>query len=273
VFEVTACSRRLAPSAQAEIIQISARGKSAFGGSADPAQKLAGMQLAHFGAFYKRSWRANDWTFGCLDGIDRAVRIALNPDAVQKRYGNRRVMPPGETMALPASEYVERYLHELAAAGADRAIAPYLEDLWQSDLPQIRDELAWLDLPATVPPPVLEHCAQALTRRLQIETLRRELPEIATSLMIERSTGAPPSNLAGEPLLARVAPTGVPAAPDPQTAAQLVRANLLGSETFAMQVGTDQLTRTASQGLATAHTALSSKYGGVNALNLLLKVI
>lgn len=273
VFEVTACSRRLVPSAQAEIIQISARVKSAFGGSADPAQKLTGMQLAHFGAFYKRSWRANDWTFGCLDGIDRAVRIALNPDALQKRYSNRRVMPVGDHIALPASEYVERYLHDLAAAGADPAIATYLEELWQSDLPQIRAELAWLDLPATVPPPVLEHCAQALTGRLQMETLRRELPEIATSLMIERSTGAPPSNLAGEPLLARVAPTGIPAAPSPRTAAHLVRANLLGSETFAMQVGTDQLSRIASQGLATAHTALSSKYGGVNALNFLLKVI
>ena len=51
VFEVTAGSRRQMPSAQAEIVQISARLKSAFGGSADPAQKLAGMQLAHFGAF------------------------------------------------------------------------------------------------------------------------------------------------------------------------------------------------------------------------------
>jgi len=57
----------------------------ALGGGSDPALKLNGMQLAHFGAFYKRSWRANDWTFGCLDGIDRAVRIALNADALQRR--------------------------------------------------------------------------------------------------------------------------------------------------------------------------------------------
>jgi hypothetical protein len=41
--------------------------------------------------------------------------------------------------------------------------------LWAADLREIRDELAWLDLPATVPPPVLEHCARALTRRLQME--------------------------------------------------------------------------------------------------------
>jgi hypothetical protein len=272
VFEVTAGSRRQTPSAQAEIVQISARLRSAFGGSADPAEKLAGMQLAHFGAFYKRSWRANDWTFGCLDGIDRAVRIALNPDALQKRYGNRRVRTGGAGPAMDASEYVEGYLYALAVAGAAPPIRPYLDGLWAADLGQIRDELAWLDLPATVPPPVLEHCARALTRRLQMETLRRELPEIATSLLIERATGAPPSGAAGEPLLVRVAPRGVPQPPAPEEAAQLVRDNLLGGETFAMQVGTDHLTRTASRGLATAHGALSSKYGGLNSVNVLFKV-
>lgn len=272
VFEVTAGSRRQTPGAQAEIVQISARLQSAFGGSAEPAKKLAGMQLAHFGAFYKRSWRANDWTFGCLDGIDRAVRIALNPDALQRRYGNRRVVPNGGTGAVDASAYVENYLFDLAVAGAAPAIAPYLKELWKADLEEIRDELAWLDLPATVPPPVLEHCARALTRRLQMETLRRELPEIATSLLIERATGAPPSDDAGEPLLARVAPTGRPEVPGPEAAAYLAGTNLLGAETFGMQVGTDQFTRTASRGLATAHTALSSKHGGLNALNVLFKL-
>ena len=272
VFEVTAGSRRQTPTAQAEIVQISARLRSAFGGSADPAEKLTGMQLAHFGAFYKRSWRANDWTFGCLDGIDRAVRIALNPDALQKRYGNRRVRPGGIGQAMDASQYVERYLYDLAVAGAAPAIRRYLDGLWAADLREIRDELAWLDLPATVPPPVLEHCARALTRRLQMETLRRELPEIAASLLIEQATGAPPSSEAGEPLLVRVAPQGTPAVPAPEAAAQLVRDNLLGSETLAMQVGTDHLTRTASRGLATAHGALSSKYGGLNSVNVLFKV-
>jgi patatin-related protein len=272
VFEVTAGSRRQTPTAQAEIVQISARLRSAFGGSADPAEKLTGMQLAHFGAFYKRSWRANDWTFGCLDGIDRAVRIALNPDALQKRYGNRRVRPGGAGQVLDASQYVERYLYDLAVAGAAPAIRRYLDGLWAADLREIRDELAWLDLPATVPPPVLEHCARALTRRLQMETLRRELPEIATSLLIEQASGAPPSSAAGAPLLVRVAPQGKVEAPAPEAAAQLVRDNLLGSETIAMQVGTDHLTRTASRGLATAHGALSSKYGGLNSVNVLFKV-
>ena len=30
----------------------------------DPDEKLAGVQMGHFAAFLKRSWRANDWMWG-----------------------------------------------------------------------------------------------------------------------------------------------------------------------------------------------------------------
>lgn len=37
--------------------------------SRTPEAKLAGMQLAHFAAFLKRSWRVNDWMWGRLDAV------------------------------------------------------------------------------------------------------------------------------------------------------------------------------------------------------------
>ena len=37
--------------------------------------KLAGVELAHFGAFLKRSWRANDWMWGRLDAAERLVTL------------------------------------------------------------------------------------------------------------------------------------------------------------------------------------------------------
>jgi hypothetical protein len=272
VFELAASSRRQSQSAQAEIVQISGRLSSAFGGADDPAKKLNGMQLAHFGAFYKRSWRANDWTFGCMDGIDRAIRIALNPEALQKRYGNRRVNSgAGATMA--ASDYVREYIYALAVATAGSKIRGELQSEWDAEEKKIRDELAWLDKEQTVPPPVLEHSARALTRRMQLETLRREIPAIAHSLIRESATGAPPSQQVGVPLLVDVAQGGskiVP--PPPKVAVKLVQSNLLGSENLKLQLGTDLLTRTFSQGLATAHSALSSKAGGLNALKALFKV-
>ena len=41
----------------------------------DPDEKLAGVQLGHFAAFLKRSWRANDWMWGRLDAAERLVRL------------------------------------------------------------------------------------------------------------------------------------------------------------------------------------------------------
>lgn len=37
----------------------------------DATEKLAGLQLARFGGFYKRSWRANDYLWGRLDAAER----------------------------------------------------------------------------------------------------------------------------------------------------------------------------------------------------------
>jgi len=41
----------------------------------DPREKLAGVELAHFGAFLKGSWRANDWLWGRLDAAQRLLRL------------------------------------------------------------------------------------------------------------------------------------------------------------------------------------------------------
>jgi predicted acylesterase/phospholipase RssA len=40
-----------------------------------PEEKLAGMDLDHFAAFLKQSWRANDWMWGRLDGLTWLHRI------------------------------------------------------------------------------------------------------------------------------------------------------------------------------------------------------
>jgi predicted acylesterase/phospholipase RssA len=44
-------------------------------GRDEPAEKLAGVQLGHFAAFLKRSWRANDFLWGRLDAAQRAVQL------------------------------------------------------------------------------------------------------------------------------------------------------------------------------------------------------
>ena len=43
-----------------------------------PETKLGGMQAAHFGGFLKRSWRANDWLWGRLDGVQHVIRATVD---------------------------------------------------------------------------------------------------------------------------------------------------------------------------------------------------
>lgn len=60
---------RLAQFSSTQRVAIDPRGRD------EPAEKLAGVQLGHFAAFLKRSWRANDYLWGRLDAAQRAVQL------------------------------------------------------------------------------------------------------------------------------------------------------------------------------------------------------
>ena len=42
---------------------------------ADPSAKLDGVSISHFGAFFEKSWRENDYLWGRLDGAELAFRL------------------------------------------------------------------------------------------------------------------------------------------------------------------------------------------------------
>ncbi len=270
VIEVAAGSREERPDVGAELVQISGRLRSPWGGPSTPQGKLTGMGLAHFAAFYKRSWRANDWIYGRLDGIDRAVRIALNPDRLQRLYGEREVTTPDGAQHR-ASAYVLQYLEALAVTSAAPGLRTELAAAWKEELELIEKELAWLDARATVPPPVLTCCAAALTRRLHLEVLMRELPDLADAMDQDAAIGATPSP-AGRRLRARLERMRADPAWAPDIAVSLLKDSLLGAETLAQEVGTDHFTRTVAQSVAVAHATASSSRSGLNALNVLLKL-
>ena len=46
-------------------------------------EKLCGIQLGHFGAFLKASWRANDVMWGRLDGVSQIVQCLITPERVR----------------------------------------------------------------------------------------------------------------------------------------------------------------------------------------------
>jgi predicted acylesterase/phospholipase RssA len=74
-------------------------------GPCTPEEKLTGIRLAHFSAFYRSSWRANDFMWGRLDGASHAVRILV--DAARAAALIDHSPPPAQRLTealLPAGD-------------------------------------------------------------------------------------------------------------------------------------------------------------------------
>jgi predicted acylesterase/phospholipase RssA len=62
-----------------DFLFMSAGIRNSLGHDAEsPQTKLAGVKLSHFAGFLKRSWRANDWLWGRLDGVEHVLRALLD---------------------------------------------------------------------------------------------------------------------------------------------------------------------------------------------------
>jgi hypothetical protein len=85
IFDLYLAERAMLPVEAAaeqrvELVQLSANTRTALAPRFSTAHhKLTGVQLHHFGAFYKSSWRANDWMWGRLDGAGWLVHLLLDP--------------------------------------------------------------------------------------------------------------------------------------------------------------------------------------------------
>jgi patatin-related protein len=126
-----------APSVPVEFYQLSAQVEQHFAVGFTPDDKLAGMSLNRFGAFLKRSWRANDWIWGRLDAIKIIMLILLSPENIRGLHLDDTVTPenivdavcekcyaPSEvgSVELFKTEPKLRALRELAIAEVQAAI-------------------------------------------------------------------------------------------------------------------------------------------------------
>jgi hypothetical protein len=152
-----------------QLIQVSATSRTLLDPArTTPGSKLTGMQFHHFGAFYKSSWRANDWMWGRLDGAGWLVHVLLDPrrvltvvdaDATQYPSGKR------------ASAFFAR-LTEVAGPSADPT---------SPEAKAALDELGFLDR-TDVPrdPPIsLPATALWLAQSWQRAVVASELPVVA----------------------------------------------------------------------------------------------
>ena len=160
-----------------ELIQVSADTRTQLAPGRDSAgDKLTGLQMHHFGAFYKPSWRANDWMWGRLDGCGWLVHILLDP---------RRILAVLENDNVPPAERVAKLLARLESAFGPGSIDP--DDL---------DDLSFLESDSRPVPVNLPKLALQVAAVLQHPIAAEELRVVAAQARA-RSTyaGGSPASL------------------------------------------------------------------------------
>jgi patatin-related protein len=243
---------------------ISGEAPNGFDHRRRAATKLAGEQLAHFGGFFKRSWRANDWMFGRLDAAWQLAGVVLSPERLQQLgYG------PDEALA--------RVRAIAAGEGAPADVATHLGRRLDEDPGWAQDaaaELAYLGDPSLTPRPMLPRCTEAIARRLQLEILVTEVPAVVAACRADVAEGSSPT--AAADLLAewdaRIGigrPERIPA----DDAVALFRRIRIGDETLAGERGTDHFLRAASTAVAVGAGVLADSSLGRSPVRPLFLVV
>jgi patatin-related protein len=214
-----------------DLVQVSADSRSLLDMKRQRAtEKLTGMQADYFGAFYKASWRANDWMWGRIDATGWLFQCLLDPNRLR---------------LLPADRVKETF----EAIGWQR---PRQEDGLQPDevdalLGQLTGELAFLGLDAdlkpvqsaTELPTSMPVTAMVLARSRQLDIARDELPVVAKhaheDAEIARGNGKPSEKF-------RKLMNNVPQ--DSTSTQRAFQACQISAETFAGERGSVLLTKT-----------------------------
>ncbi|MCZ4125232.1 patatin-like protein [Streptomyces sp. H39-S7] len=272
-----------------ELVQVSADTRNTLAPErSTAARKLTGMQLHHFGAFYKSSWRANDWTWGRMDGAGWLVHLLLDP---------RRIETITENVAQGGRA---QWFYDQLRAGVlgdswcepdDWSIELDGDDLMTIDGARVKDELHYLDDPALQIPSSLPLTSLWLARRWQEWIAAQELPTVALQMLSTPATRYDPWAVktlvkAGNPDMAVAAAqiatvafksggrhrkqrepiarliSGPPATVTDLTAAQGIAEQLatcpVPDESLAKEVGEPLFTRTVTKALATTTACVTA---------------
>ena len=189
-----------------ELIQASADTRALLAPDRTSAgAKLTGLQLHHFAAFYKGTWRANDWMWGRLDGAGWLVQVLLDPRRIMAVIDAQRAREP----ALQGQTWFYEKLRGIVGDPGPEAAGLGITE--QS----LRADLAFLDDPSKPVPPSLPHVALWAALPLQRFIAAEELAAVASQIRNPANgsprgpalgwleqydtalTGKPPGNLAG----------------------------------------------------------------------------
>lgn len=250
---------------------------SGVGNGLDPGRpaedKLAGLQLGHFGAFYKYSWRANDWMWGRMDGADRLVRALLDPRRIRermRRHGGESAAPAvaSEIEAVAcAFDPPEDPLKAVDAASMVR----WLKDRW--DGAAVVEELGALAAGGSDPSPnALQASYAAVQRRVQLEIACDELSRVAAAVRRDGRDGASERSLGA--LWEEQWQDAVPDGPiGAETLVNAFRACRIGEELVTAEAGSDLFTRVSTRALGVTGSLLQGALAAVGVLRTPLALV
>ncbi|HEX3539192.1 MAG TPA: patatin-like protein [Acidimicrobiales bacterium] len=255
-----------------ELIQVSSNTRCLLDLSrTDAAAKLTGTQIHHFGAFYKASWRANDWMWGRLDGAGWLVHVLLDP---------RRI---GALHREGGKDAFRARLAAIAGPVPDIAIGADHGSLGTPLAAAIDQELAFLDDDLVPVPVSLPATSLWVARAVQELIAARELVEVASQMLRQpgRGDGSWPTDVlnaagtaahataAAQAAVAAVADGrspraatkevraaassqghGAAAIGDPTQVVALLRSNPVCRQTFGDELGSPLLTKTLAKAVA-----------------------
>ncbi len=243
-----------------ELVQVSADTRSLLAPDWQTAQhKLTGMQFHHFGAFYTRSWRANDWMWGRLDGAGWLVHVLLEPRRVrwivQARANERE---HSGTAPESGAQWFLRKLKSLGApdfpSGGYRlpAAGGRSEQCLTEDM--LLDELDFVDDPSQPIPPSIPKTSLWLAQVWHHRVLDEELGELANAV-IDPQPGKKPD---WSPTSSRTWAKKVKAARTRDAKYVLLNENPVADETFDSDRGSPLMAQTIAKAAATALGAAGS---------------
>jgi predicted acylesterase/phospholipase RssA len=168
-----------------------------------PETKLTGIRLAHFSAFHRRSWRANDFMWGRLDGAARVVDMLIDAGrACDVAVLAEALTPEGDD---PIASAQRALVEEALADRSDpRPGVPASGDLRARVAAAIAYDLG--GRPAAEAERRGRLTTVLCSRAAQLEVLAHELPTLVATAADDSASGAstPPLDLPAEDPLAAV---------------------------------------------------------------------
>ena len=242
-----------------------------------PEQKVAGLQVGHFGGFLKESWRANDWLWGAMDGAERIIAMLMDPARLRQRFRNTEEAMQALKPILTGEGRLASQLRP-----SERK---FLRVEWACREPEILEELTMLYAPSgTALPRRLEKLCDMASYVAQLVIGKHQLPVVAQAVANSAAAGGCESAEAIEFVEAvrqRLGPDDrrVGAAHAPQRRLSIVDVRVLldkckvGMEKASSEMSSDLGAATAAKAAAVAGTAVSGTRAGLGPLRVPAKAL